>query len=293
MLIIKKLLTIINLFIDSMEYFQGQNEPDIIRNYCFKGIDFINRNLSRFCNFIHFDSVFIHQKPIVTFNMNGQSTRCELGDLLLVCVEKERNRYKNTRATIFQAKRFGNQLDETQKFLYEEVNEITLPQNLGNSKIKLPQLYYPRIKAFKYLILNEFDTHIINIFHIFHRLLYQNFYRFHCHFHRHCHCYYYFPLFLLYFILNLDGLHFSPRLINNGKWSELIMTLLSKTSKTVVKNKMRGNANNVSNFLTSVDSFGGGTTRLSNDNDFKENWSENGISTIFITINGKLIIERY
>lgn len=156
----------------------NQTEPHIIKKFLLEkgvGIDYLNRNLAPVLSHgsyeVKFASVFIHQKPRITRhitsikNCNGDTTSCELGDLLVIFCLLDKNKiplYKS--AIISQAKKERILTSQSQQCLYDSDITFLMPARIYSTSIintperDLPHYSQERTKALSYLILDKYPT---------------------------------------------------------------------------------------------------------------------------------------
>lgn len=151
-------------------------EPEIIKKYLLDntvGVDYLNQNISKLINTntqyqIKFASVFTHQKPRIQrtpnsiINCKGDTSQCELGDLLIIfCFVDKNKRVKVARGHIMQAKKKYELKSKSQKCFYDSDIEFLMPQTISSKSINTkqervwPTFAENRVHALSYLILNE------------------------------------------------------------------------------------------------------------------------------------------
>ncbi|MEB7931563.1 hypothetical protein NGK10_04290 [Enterobacter quasiroggenkampii] len=148
-------------------------EVDAVRDFLMKpnvGVDFLNKEVSMEVNndkfTMKFASIFCHKKPIVQRTDRnkainpGSTPGCELGDLFVLFLLMDGlDNIHYSAGALFQAKMDASLNSSSQRYLYDDDDGFTLPDNLYKSiGLKNVHRYMPtydegRGRALRYLIL--------------------------------------------------------------------------------------------------------------------------------------------
>ena len=249
----------------------SKNEPEVVRDYLLKGLDYLNSNLaSQLSNktfTIKFAGVFVHQKPYVR-RMDVSCSKklvCELGDLLtLFLFVSKRKQILLSKAFLSQAKKYGRDIKKKESMcqycLYERGKAFEYTSNnfigrTGISKRKLPT-FPVREKALNYLVLNEGPGVITSVSWYSLRWSWV----------------------MTAMLMGLYGLRFRGDF--GYGWSRIVWDLIEITGKSFFRSKPRGNY--LKDFLNMFNDF------ENYDNFFREVEGEGqGIPILFLIVQTK------